>query len=190
MITSIDTSILYWIQETMNSPFMDTLWVFITHLGDKGIIWIALCLFLLINKKTRTYGCLMVLALAISTILINNGIKPVAMRSRPCWVNEVTLLIPNPSDYSFPSGHTQAGMVCSYILYQVSKKAGLVSYLMAILIGFSRLYLFVHYPSDVLVGALIGTLVAALVYYWYTHGKLKDYIDYGLEKLHLNYKES
>lgn len=156
MITAIDTSILYGIQNLLQNSFMDFLVPWITFLGDKGIIWIIFGILLLISKKSRKYGIALFVALLLCSLLGNEVIKNIVMRPRPCHVNEVALLIDMPHGYSFPSGHTGSSFAAAYVIYKYNSKYGLYAYILAALIGFSRLYLFVHYPSDVLCGALLG----------------------------------
>lgn len=156
MITSIDTSILFGIQEVLQCAFMDFLVPWITRLGDKGIVWILFGLALLIPKKGRKYGLAVFVSLLLCSFLGNEIIKNIVMRPRPCHVNMVQLLIDMPHGYSFPSGHTGSSFAAAYVIYKYNSKYGILAYILATLIGFSRLYLFVHYPTDVLCGALLG----------------------------------
>lgn len=172
MITSFDTMILNLIQEFVRNDFLDLFFVFVTKLGDEGYIWIAMAILLLFRKDTRKYGLMVGLALLLGLLINNNGIKPLVARSRPCWVNEIELLISMPSGYSFPSGHTCSSMAAAYVLNKWNPKYGKYIYALAILIAFSRLYLYVHYPTDVLVGALVGTLCGAISLWLYKKGYL------------------
>lgn len=156
MITSIDTSILYGIQNMLQSAFLDFLVPWITFLGDEGLVWIIFGVLLLIPKKSRKYGVAVFVSLLLCTLLGNEIIKNIVMRPRPCHVNDVTLLIDMPNGYSFPSGHTGSSFAAAYVISKYNSKYGIFAYIIAALIGFSRLYLFVHYPTDVLCGALLG----------------------------------
>ena len=101
----------------------------------------------------------MMSSLLTDLVLCNVVLKKMIARQRPCWLNEtVQLLVNNPKDYSFPSGHTMASFAVAPIIYRANKKWGIAAYILAGLIGFSRMYLYVHYPSDVLGGMLIGCL--------------------------------
>lgn len=104
-------------------------------------------------------------------------LKPLVARERPCWINEsVHLLVAMPKDYSFPSGHTQASFASATAIFHVNKKAGVCAFILAVLIAFSRLYLYVHFPTDVLAGIGIGVicgLLAGVVYQEVLKRKIK-----------------
>ena len=145
----------------------------ITKLGNVGVIWIALVLGLLLIPKTRRCGAVLAAALLINTVLCNGIIKPCVARPRPCDVNTaIQLLVPRPSGWSFPSGHTSASFAsASALLFHAHRRNTAISesqtaakklwkpvLALAFLIAFSRLYLYVHYPTDVLGGMLLGCL--------------------------------
>lgn len=143
--------------QNLHTPLFDRIMVFVTSLGNAGWFWIVLGLGLMISKKYRKGGILVLGALIFSALFGNIILKPLVARPRPCWVRDtVQLLIAVPRDYSFPSGHTQASSAAASALMQTNKKAGISAYILAALIAFSRLYLYVHFPTDVLAGILIG----------------------------------
>lgn len=153
-------SVLDFIQTHLRSGFGDTVMPFITHLGDGGTIWIVLALALLIHPKTRQAGAALLTALVIGVICCNVILKPFVARVRPCDVNTaVQLLVPRPDDFSFPSGHTGASFEGAAVLYFHKSRLRFPALVLAVLIGFSRLYLYVHYPTDVLAGAALGVLL-------------------------------
>jgi len=163
----MDFKILYLINN-LHSPLLDKIMVFITKLGDAGIIWIALAIVLLFIKKTRKCGILMLISLILGLILGNVLLKNLIQRPRPCWIdNNILLLIPNPVDYSFPSGHTLASFEAAIMIFLHNKKWGVPAIILAILIAFSRMYLFVHFPTDILAGAILGIAISICVYYGY-----------------------
>lgn len=157
---SIDFAILDFIQEHLRNAFLDFLMPVITVLGDAGIFWILLAIVLLIYKKTRRVGVILAAALVMDLLLCNILIKPLVARTRPYDVNmSITLLIKKPIDYSFPSGHTAASFASVTALFLTKKKIlWEIALLLSCLIAFSRLYLYVHYPTDILGGILIGIL--------------------------------
>ena len=156
--------------QQIHTPLLDKILVFITSLGNAGWFWIVLGLVLLCVKRYRKYGVLVLGALIFSALFGNIILKPLVARQRPCWINEtVELLIRVPRDYSFPSGHTQASFAAATALFTENKKAGICAYVLAALIAFSRLYLSVHYPTDILAGALLG-LFSALAACWLLRG--------------------
>lgn len=138
--------------------------VFITGLGDYGFIWIIIAVILIVQPKHRKCGVTMLLALLCGVIIGNGFLKNLIARPRPCWIDSsVSLLIKNPTDYSFPSGHTLASFEGAAVIFLYNKKAGVLAYILASLIAFSRLYLFVHYPTDVLAGMILGISIAVAV---------------------------
>lgn len=158
----LELQILDWLYE-MHSPVMDQIMVFITRLGDAGFFWILLAVILLIPRQTRGWGLTMGFALLLGLITVNFGIKPLVHRVRPYDAAGLTdLLVKRQSDYSFPSGHTQAAFASAWILYRMNRKGGILAMILAVLIAFSRLYLYMHYPTDVLAGFLFGSLWAFL----------------------------
>lgn len=162
---NIELSILDWIQ-TLHTPFLDKSMVFITRLGDAGIIWIVLSIVLLLIPKTRKSGVVMVAALVADVLLCNIVLKNLVARTRPYDVNTgVHLLVAKLHDYSFPSGHTAASFASVTALYLAGeKKLWKFALVLACLIAISRLYLYVHYPTDVLGGILFGVISGYLGY--------------------------
>ena len=118
-----------------------------------------------ISKKYRKYGIAMFAALAVGVLVGNVCLKNLIARSRPCWLEQVPLLIANPSDYSFPSGHTLASVIGAFMLTAANRKFGAAAIPLAALIGFSRLYLYVHFPSDVLASVVLGTAIGMATTY-------------------------
>ena len=160
MIQELDFRILNWIQANLRTPWMDWLMPRITALGNAGIIWILLVVFFLLRRPTRRWGTAMAVGLLGSVLVCNLVLKHAVARPRPCWINrEIALLIAVPRDYSFPSGHTTAGIISSVVLLRCHRTVGLCALTLAVLVAFSRLYLYVHFPTDVLGGALIGAVV-------------------------------
>lgn len=161
MITQLDTAVLLWIQEHLAHPVLNAVMAFITHLGDAGFLWILLALVLICIPKTRKIGASMAIALALTLMVGNLVLKPLVARVRPFLANPgFTLFIAPPSGFSFPSGHSMASFACACVLFHYSRRWGLGAMALAGLIAFSRLYLFVHYPTDVLAGAAIGAAIA------------------------------
>ncbi len=159
----VEIQILDWIQN-LHSPVGDLLMSVITSLGNAGAVWILLAIVLLMIPKTRKTGAVMAAALILDVILCNGIIKNAVARMRPYDRNPVVeLLIQKPDDYSFPSGHTAASFAAMSALYFGGErylwKPALV---LAVLMAFSRLYLYVHYPTDVLAGAFLGVLCGYL----------------------------
>ena len=152
-----ELGILDFIQETFRCTFLDVFFPIVTKFGDGGIFWIAVSVLLLFFKKTRRTALMMGAALTLGVLIVNLGVKPLVGRIRPYDLNPaVELLVPALSDYSFPSGHTLACFECTTVLMVRDKRFGIPALVLSILVALSRLYLYVHYPSDVLVGLLLG----------------------------------
>ncbi len=151
---------------SIHNSVLDTIMVGITHLGDAGILWIVLGLVLTFIKKTRKIGVTILGALILSVIFTNGIIKILVDRPRPyTYVDGINLLISKPIDASFPSGHSSASFAASVSLFIYNKKWGTVAIIVALLIAFSRLYLFIHFPTDVLAGIVLGIVYAKVSAY-------------------------
>lgn len=165
-IQQIDFMILEWIQSHLQGAALDLLMPMITALGNGGWLFILLALVLLLSKRYRRQGCALAVSLLLCLLVGNLFLKPLFARLRPFEVAGLSeLLISSPTDYSFPSGHTMASFACAGVFWHYRRDFGrwsVVLLLLAALIGFSRLYLYVHFPTDVLCGALLGLVFAAL----------------------------
>lgn len=158
----MEMEFLYWLQ-SLHTPFLDWFMAFITTFGNGGIFWIAVGVVLLCMKKYRKYGLALLLSLLFGLLIGNLGLKPLVMRSRPCWNDPtVPLLISVPKDFSFPSGHSLCSFEGATSLFLMNRRLGAAAYILAALVAFSRLYLFVHFPTDVLAGTLLGILFGVL----------------------------
>lgn len=163
-ITTIDFQILDFIREHLSCNFLDWIMPKITFLGNTGLIWIVITIMMMLLKNYRKTGIMLALGLLSGLIIGNLLLKNLVARERPCWINELpTLLIAVPQDYSFPSGHTLSSFIAAVIIMRSNKKAGCAAMLLAVLIAFSRLYLYVHFPSDVIAGILIGTAIGLAI---------------------------
>lgn len=152
--------------QTIHTPLLDKILAFITSLGNAGIIWIVLAVVLLILPKTRKTGIIVAAALLADLVLCNLILKNLVSRVRPYDVNTaIAILIKKPLDFSFPSGHTAASFAAMTALFLAKmKKAWIAALVLAVLIAFSRLYFYVHYPTDVLGGAVVGILSGIIGY--------------------------
>ena len=159
-LLTVDGNILLFIQENIRNPVLTPIMKAITHIGDHGLFWILLTVALLIFPKTRKAGLCSFLALACSYLLNNLFLKNVVGRIRPYEViNELELMVGMAKDASFPSGHAASSFASAVAIYrsgQIPKKYGIVLFVLAALIGLSRLYVGIHYPTDVLMGTVSG----------------------------------
>lgn len=157
--------LLLWIQENLRQDWLTPIMQVITRFGDGGIFWIGFCILLLGIPKSRRTGIAASLSLALNGLVTNVWLKNIIGRIRPyVRFSELTVLTTIPSDASFPSGHTAASFSVAAGVYMAGwKKTGVVLYVFSALIGFSRLYLGVHFPSDVVGGAIVGVLCAWVI---------------------------
>lgn len=164
-VVNLDWSILHWIQSTLICPLMDFLMPKITLLGNGGVIWILAVVILLCTKKYRRQGVLLLAGLVVGVLVGNVCLKHLIARPRPCWLDSsVQLLIANPTDYSFPSGHALSSVISATVLTKTNRCFGYAAIPLAALIAFSRLYLYVHFPSDVLAAAVLGIVIGELAF--------------------------
>ncbi|MBO6128169.1 MAG: phosphatase PAP2 family protein [Pseudobutyrivibrio sp.] len=175
-----ELDLLHWFQ-SIHNEFLDFIVPKITFLGDKGWFWIVLTLIFLAVPKSRKLGIQSAIALVITVFVCNIVLKNVVMRCRPCWLEpDVQLLVGIPDDYSFPSGHTNASFAVATAIFTRNKKWGIPALILAALIGISRLYVFVHWPTDVLVGLLIG-VTGGIVSYFIVNYIYKKFNKDGLD---------
>ena len=159
----MDLFILELVQNHFHNGFTDFIFPIITMLGNAGTVWLLTGVCLTITKKYRLYGIMIFITLALTYTLGEFVLKPMIARPRPFLAFPGrALLIPPPNGYSFPSGHAGSSFSAAMILWRANKKIGTVGFGLAVLIAFSRVFLFVHYPSDVLAGAVLGVLCAFL----------------------------
>ena len=159
-LNEMELPILWWIRDNLTNPFLDTVMPYISSLARHGEFWILLALILLCFKKTRKAGVAMGLAMACGFLIGNIGLKNIFARIRPYDMVEVELLVKHLSDFSFPSGHTLVSFNAAIALHHYHRKWGIAALVLAALIAYSRLYLFVHYPTDVVVGLLLAVGIA------------------------------
>lgn len=158
-ITNLDMSVLNYIYDNLRCAFLDVFMPFITLFGESGIFFICLAVILMFIPKTRKTGFTLSVSLIIGLICCNMILKPIIARPRPYTIREdVVLLVEKLYDYSFPSGHTTAAFEAASVMLIRNRRVGIAFLVLAILIAISRLYLFVHYPTDVLVGMLLGII--------------------------------
>ena len=175
LAVSFDLPILEWIQANLQSGFLDTIMPIITMLGDGGIFWIVCSVLFTLHPKTRRMGIAMAIAMAMGLLICNIILKPAVGRMRPydyqidilgkTWNDLLVggkLLVDTPHDYSFPSGHTIACFEASVAIMLSNRKLGIPALIIAILVAFSRMYLYVHYPTDVIASVILGSLFAVI----------------------------
>lgn len=158
-----DWSILYFIAELRTVPLLDVLMPFFSRLGDAGIIWIITGVVLLCTRRYRKVGISVLGGLLVGVLVGNVVLKNIIARPRPCWLQPTMLhLVSNPTDYAFPSGHTLSSAIAATALSCGERRFGWWAVPLAMMIAFSRLYLFVHFPSDILGGAVLGVAIGIL----------------------------
>lgn len=146
--------------QSLHFPLLNYVMIFITSLGNGGLIWIVAALFLIFQNKNmlKREGFTIAVALIIFSVLGLLILKPIIARPRPFVAQSVDILIKEPMGFSFPSGHTGSSFAAASVIYFYNKKRGLLALILATLIAFSRMYLFVHYPSDIVGGLILGII--------------------------------
>ena len=158
-IQAIDWAVLHWIRNVLHCGVLDVLMPKITALGNAGLIWIAAAAALTVSKKYRKFGIVLLAALTAGLLIGNLCLKNLIGRARPCWLESLPLLIKNPRDYSFPSGHTLSSVIGASVLTAADRRFAFAAVPLAVLIAFSRLYLYVHFPTDVLAAVVLGAAI-------------------------------
>ncbi len=177
-ITQIDFAVLDFIQANMRTDFLDSLMVFLSFIGEGGIVWFLVAIPMLFFKKSRTCGVVMILSMGITLLLGEFMLKNLIGRVRPCNVNmDIEMLVKRPESFSFPSGHTSSSFVSATTIFLWNKKYGIPALILAFLIAFSRLYNYVHFPTDIIAGALFGIFVSLLVYHLFKKYRLDNKLE-------------
>ena len=160
--SNFEGGFLLFIQEHLRTPVLDGIMRFITHLGDVGAIWIAFTLLLLFIPRTRKAGIVCAAALIVNLLLTNIALKNIIQRIRPYDVmDSLKILVKAEHDFSFPSGHTAASFAGAWAMRRtLPKKCWIPAIILAALISLSRLYVGVHYPTDVIAGVIVGIFAA------------------------------
>ena len=167
-IQQLDGEILLQIQQHLRSDMLTPFMKSVTFLGNGGWFWILCAVVLLVIPKTRKTGCAAALSLIFGAIVTNLLLKNIVARPRPFAEIEALIpLITKPKDFSFPSGHTTASFAVALVMLRMlPKKFGIPAVVLAALVAFSRLYLGIHYPTDVLAGfvvALVGSTLSVWI---------------------------
>lgn len=157
----MEAEILLWIQDYLRTPVLDSLMCGITHLGDFGIFWILMAVVLLLYPDTRKTGVAVTAGMLVSFVFNNLLLKNLVARTRPYEVIDgLTLIVDKASDLSFPSGHSATSFVAAAVMMcLLPRRYGVSAMILAALIACSRLYVGIHYPTDVLFGAVSGILI-------------------------------
>lgn len=152
-----ELAILDWIQAVFRCAFLDAVLPAVSWICNHGEVWIVLAAVLMLVPRTRRLGFGMAIALLIDFVCCNLVLKPLIGRVRPCDVNTaVALLVTRPSDASFPSGHTAISFTAVSALFCARSRLWIPSCVLAAVLAFSRLYLYVHWPTDILGGLFVG----------------------------------
>ncbi|MBE6837154.1 MAG: phosphatase PAP2 family protein [Ruminococcus sp.] len=155
---------IFSVAEMISCSFFDWFFRIITYTGDKGIVWIVAGLALMTIKKTRKIGYCVIVSLLVTVILNNYMLKEIFDRTRPFVADpSIKLLIDIPHGSSFPSGHTSSSFAAATAIFMYNRKMGVFALAYATLMGLSRIYLHVHYATDVIGGMIVGIVIAVLV---------------------------
>lgn len=164
-INIFDNYILFVINKYIQNKYLDKLMPVVTSMGNLGIVWIIMAAALILDKPYRSIGDVVILTLIISTIVGEGIVKHIVRRVRPCnEKSSLNMLISKPMSYSFPSGHTLSSFAAAEVLSMYFTEYKLIFMIIAFLIALSRIYLYVHYPTDVIAGIILGILCSKLIF--------------------------
>lgn len=157
-----DINILLYIQDVIRNDVLTPFFRVVTGLGNAGFIWIVISILLLFSEKTRKTGIISIVALLMSLCINNFILKNLVARTRPYDAyGALVPLVAKPMDFSFPSGHSGSSFSSAGVFVRkLPKPIGILLFVLAVLIALSRLYVGVHYPSDVIAGTIIGILIS------------------------------
>ena len=182
-ITNFEFAILNIIQEFFRCTFLDIIMPVFGTIGNLGMVWIAIAIVMMFFRKTRSTAFIMLFAMLAGLLIGELLLKNTICRVRPCNLVEIDMLISKPSSYSFPSGHTCSAFAAATVLLRFNKKFGIPALVLAIIIGFSRLYNYVHFPTDVLAGAVLGIVCGLFMWWMFNKFGWKSKIDkLGIKK--------
>lgn len=159
----MELEILYYIQ-TLHTPMLNKLFMAITALlGSKGLIVVFLSFVLMAFKKTKRCGLAILLSFALAAVL-GYAFKHIIARPRPFLLAaEIELIVKAPKGYSFPSNHSALAFATATAIFLQNKYCGFIALFIASLVAFSRLYLFVHFPTDIIAGVALGIASALII---------------------------
>lgn len=163
----MDVTILNYVQDHFHNKITDFIFTLLSRIGNAGAVWICFAIFLGTARPTRRYALMLFFSIALAH-LISQILKPVIGRPRPFVAYPGRqLLIHTPGGYSCPSGHSASSFAAATIICMADKRLGMIALILAFTIAFSRIFLFVHYPSDTLAGSILGVLCALLIFNLY-----------------------
>lgn len=163
----MDVRIISYVQAHCHNRFTDFIFPLLSRIGNAGAVWLAAAILIGQDKQTRSFAFMLFFSLALSHV-ISQILKPIIGRPRPFVTTPgVPLLIHTPGGYSCPSGHSASSFAAATIIWLFNNRFGTAALILALLIAFSRVFLFVHYPSDTVLGSLLGVLCAFIVLYLY-----------------------
>ena len=154
----IELDILDWIQGA--SPFLDTPMKAVSFVTTYAAVWFVLAFLLTCSDRYRKAGVAVIVSIFVTFIVVDVVMKPLIGRTRPFEIVDFPLIVDAPTSFSFPSGHTSYAFAASVAIFIYWRKAGILALCFACVVGFSRMYLYVHWPTDVLAGAVVGTAIA------------------------------
>lgn len=183
-INEFDNYGLVFIQKYLQNKYLDIIMKTMSFMGNLGIIWIIIAIPLIFGKSYRVIGVLVILTLIISTILGEGIVKHIVRRVRPCNKQDnFSLLISKPTSYSFPSGHTLSSFSVAEMLSMYFEQYKFLFMSVAVLIALSRLYLCVHYPTDVIAASIMGVLCSKIIFIILQEGYIEKFVAFKIYKL-------
>ena len=159
---SLEHKILKSIAKTRHDIFTKIM-KFFSLSANAGVIFFILSLIMILSEKYKKMGYACIVTVLTHSFICNVLLKPVIKR----YQDIIVLLDKIPKDYSFPSGHTGASFAFATTVFLYDKKLGALAYILALCIAYSRMYLGVHYPTDIIGGVILGSGIAILIFYFF-----------------------
>ncbi|MGV8979661.1 phosphatase PAP2 family protein [Clostridium sp.] len=176
-IDEFDNYILFIIKKYVHNRYLDIIMPIVTFTGNLGVVWIVIAIALIVDKPYRVIGNSIIITLIICTIVGEGIVKHIVRRIRPCnKLDNSSLLSLKPISYSFPSGHTLSSFAAAEMLSLYFTQYRLIFMSIALLIAVSRLYLYVHYPTDVIAGVIIGVLCSKIIFIVLQKGYIQKFL--------------
>lgn len=160
----MDVTILNYVQEHCHNKFTDFFFTLLSRMGNGGAVWFCFAAYFAFDPHRRRFALMLFFSVALAH-LISQILKPIIGRPRPFHTYPGhPLLIHTPGGYSCPSGHSASSFAAASVVFLANRPLGITAILLAFGIAFSRIFLFVHYPSDTVVGAILGVICAFLIF--------------------------
>lgn len=158
-----EEAVMHWM-DGIGSPMLDSIMSAITGIATHAIVWFAICFLMLFGRRSRRYVVPVVISIVLAYVISDFILKPCIDRVRPFEELGLEIIVSAPVTSSFPSGHTASSFAAAVALWFYDRRLGIPAVTLAALVAVSRVYLLVHWPTDVIAGAILGIVCAVAVH--------------------------